>query len=54
MIIIKMVSGAVMAVMVWVVGFMTTYICNQCLSPLKLWVNSNPAQGRCTRYNIMW
>jgi hypothetical protein len=26
MIIIKMVSGAVMAVMVWVVGFMTSYL----------------------------
>jgi hypothetical protein len=29
-----------------VVGF----ICNQCLSPMS----SNPAQARCTRYNIMW
>jgi hypothetical protein len=31
-----------------VVGFTTTYMCNQCLSPLKLWVR------RCTRYNVMW
>ena len=29
------------------------YLCNQCLSPLKLWVWS-PFMARCTRYNIMW
>jgi len=29
------------------------YICNQCLSPLKLWVRT-PLMARCTRYNIMW
>ena len=29
------------------------YLCNQCLSPLKLWVRT-PFMARCTRYNIMW
>ena len=29
------------------------YLCNQCLSPLKLWVLT-PFMVRCTRYNIMW
>jgi hypothetical protein len=29
------------------------YMCNQCLSPLKLWVRT-PFMARCTRYNIMW
>jgi len=29
------------------------YLCNQCLSPLKLWVRT-PLMERCTRYNIMW
>jgi len=29
------------------------YMCNQCLSPLKLWVRTL-FTGRCTRYNIMW
>ena len=28
------------------------YLCNQCLSPLKLWVRI-PFMARCTRYN-MW
>jgi len=27
------------------------YLCNQCLSPLTLWVQ---IPYRCTRYNIMW
>ena len=38
-----------------VVGFTTTtmYLCNQYLSPLKLWVGT-PFIARCTRYNIMW
>jgi hypothetical protein len=29
------------------------YLCNQCLSPLKLsvWI---PLMVRCTRYNVMW
>jgi len=29
------------------------YICNQCLSPLTLWVRI-PIKAKCTRYNIMW
>ena len=29
------------------------YLCNQCLSPLKLWVQT-PFIARCTWYNIMW
>jgi len=29
------------------------YMCNQCLSPLKLWVRTL-FMARCTRYNIMW
>ena len=29
------------------------YLCNQCLSPLKLWV-CIVLMARCTRYNIMW
>jgi len=28
-------------------------LCNQCQSPLKLWVWI-PSMARCTRYNIMW
>jgi hypothetical protein len=29
------------------------YLCNQCLSPLTLWVWI-PLMAMCTRYNIMW
>jgi hypothetical protein len=29
------------------------HLCNQCLSPLKLWVQT-PFMAKCTRYNIMW
>jgi len=29
------------------------YLCQQCLSPLKLWVRI-PLMARCIRYNIMW
>jgi len=29
------------------------YLCNQCLSPIKLWVWT-PFMVRCTQYNIMW
>ena len=29
------------------------YLCNQCLSPQKLWVRT-PFMARCTRYNIVW
>ena len=28
-------------------------LCNQCLSPLKLWVRT-PFMAKCTPYNIMW
>jgi hypothetical protein len=31
------------------------YLCNQCPSPLKLWVQTLlMARSQCTRYNIMW
>jgi len=37
----------------WPYGsLMYNYLCNQCLSPLKLWVRT-PFIGRCTQYNIM-
>jgi len=29
------------------------YLCNQCLSNTNV-ASSNPAEARCTRYNIMW
>jgi len=29
------------------------YLCNQCWSPLKLWILI-PLMVRCTRYNIIW
>jgi len=29
------------------------YLCNRCLSPLKLRVRT-PFMSRCTRYSIMW
>jgi len=29
------------------------YLCNQCISPLTLWVRT-PFIARCTRYTIMW
>jgi hypothetical protein len=29
------------------------YLCNQCPSPLTLWV-SHPAKAKCVRYIIMW
>jgi hypothetical protein len=29
------------------------YICNQCLSPLRLWIRIL-SMARCTRQNIMW
>ena len=29
------------------------YLCNQCISPLTLWVRI-PLMARCTRYNVMW
>jgi len=30
-----------------------SWSCNQCLSPLTLWVRI-PLKARCTWYNIMW
>jgi len=30
------------------------YLCNQCLSPPKLWIRISFMAARCTRYNIMW
>ena len=42
---------AVVVVIVWY--WIYNYLCNQCLSPLKLWVRI-PFMARCTRYNIMW
>jgi hypothetical protein len=39
-------NGVVMVVIVW-------WLCNQCLSPLTLWVWTL-YMARCTRYNIMW
>jgi hypothetical protein len=36
----------------WLNGsYINNYLCNQCLSPLKLWVWT-PFMVRCTRYNI--
>ena len=35
------------------VSWIYNYLCNQCLSPLKLWVRT-PFMARCTRYSIMW
>jgi hypothetical protein len=35
------------------VSWIYNYLCNQCLSPLKLWVRI-PLMPRCIRYNIMW
>jgi len=38
----------------WTYGnWIYNYLCNQCLSPLKLWVRI-PFMERCTRCNIMW
>jgi hypothetical protein len=37
----------------WSYGsWINNYLCNQCLSPLKLWVRT-PFMARCTRYNII-
>ena len=33
-------------------SWILNYLCNQCLSPLKLWVGI-PFMARCTRYSIM-
>jgi hypothetical protein len=38
----------------WLYGsLINNYLCNQCLSPLKLWVWIL-LMGRCTQYKIMW
>jgi hypothetical protein len=38
----------------WLYGsWIYNYLCNQCLSPLKLWVRT-PFMARYTWYNIMW
>jgi hypothetical protein len=38
----------------WSYGsWINIFLCNQCLSPLKLWVRTL-FMARCTRYNIMW
>ena len=38
----------------WLYGsWIYNYLCNQCLSPLKLWVWA-PFMARCSWYNIMW
>ena len=39
------------SVVVWLLDF--HYLCNQCLSPLKLW-DRIPLMARCTWYNIVW
>ena len=48
-------SGAVLVVIIWQLYFscIYNYLCNQCWSPLKLWVRT-PLMARCARYNIMW
>ena len=38
----------------WLYGsWIYNYLCNQCLSPLKLWVRT-PFIARCFQYNFMW
>ena len=37
----------------WHVSLIYNYLCNQCLSPLKIWVRISFI-GRCTRSKIMW
>ena len=38
----------------WLYGsWIYNSLCNQCLSPLKLWVQI-PLMARCTKYNIIW
>jgi hypothetical protein len=36
-----------------ITGAVVIVRCNQCLSPLKVWVQTH-FMARCTRYNIMW
>jgi hypothetical protein len=42
------VGGAIVVMIVWY-----NYLCNQCLSPIELWIRT-PCMAWCTRYNIMW
>jgi len=44
--------GAVVVMNVWKMEFYN-YLCNRCLSWLKLWVRI-PLMARSTWYNIMW
>ena len=46
--------GVAMVMIVW--WLIYNYLCNQCLSPLKLWVwiQFMPIMARCIRFNIMW
>ena len=37
----------------WVIKCISNHLCNQCLSPLTLWVPIL-LRRRCTRYNILW
>jgi len=38
----------------WLYGsWIYNYLCNQCLSSLKLWARIS-LMARCTRYNNMW
>jgi hypothetical protein len=38
----------------WLYGSLIyVYLCNQCFSPLMLWVRTL-FMARCTRYNFMW
>ena len=62
-----LVHGEVYSIQLYVIKFVTelwqvggflmvvyyNYLCNQCLSPLKLWVRI-PLVMRSTQYNIMW
>jgi hypothetical protein len=42
------------AIVSWSYGsWIYHYLCNQCLSPLKLWVRTL-FMVRCTRYNFIW
>jgi len=40
-------------VVVIVTSLIYNYLCNQCISTLKLWVRT-PFMARCHRYNTMW
>ena len=46
-------SGAVMSWLLSYGSWIYNYLCNQCLSPLVLWVWT-PFMVRCIWYNILW